>query len=94
MAGNVVSFRVSDPLLRRLDKLAQVTRRDTSSLAQEAIADYLARQEAQMAAIDAAADAADKGDFVSHEAMSEWLGSWGSDEERQPPEIDVRKTRR
>ena len=94
MAGKVVSFRVSDPLMQRLDKLAQETKRDTSTLAHEALADYLARQDEQSAAIDEAVLAANSGEFISNEAMTAWLESWGSDNELPPPEIDIRKPRR
>lgn len=94
MAAKVVSFRVSDPLMQRLDKLAQVTKRDTSTLAHEALADYLARQDEQAAAIDEAILAADSGEFISNEAMTKWLASWGTDQELSPPEVDIRKHRR
>jgi len=45
----------------------------------------------QVAMIDAAMRSADSGQFISHEAMSEWLRSWGSGEEKPAPEVDIIK---
>ena len=94
MADNVVSFHLPDPMMQKLDKLARAMKRDTSTLAQEALADYLIRQDIQAAAIDEAALAADAGEFISHEAMSKWLESWGTDRETQPPKSDVFNAKR
>jgi RHH-type rel operon transcriptional repressor/antitoxin RelB len=47
----------------------------------------------QESAIDEAVLAADKGEFISHEAICAWLNSWGSDHELPPPEVDILKFR-
>jgi len=94
LASNKVSFEIPDPMKRKLDRLSRTTKRDPSVLAREALADYLLRQDEQAAAIDEAVRAADDGRFVSHEAISEWLESWGSADEKAAPGIDVVKARR
>jgi len=94
LASNTVSFDIPDPMKRKLDQLSRMTKRDASTLVREALADYLQRQDEQAAVIDEALRSADDGQFVSHDAMSEWLESWGSAEEKLPPKIDVVKARR
>ncbi|MDM9648935.1 hypothetical protein [Rhizobium sp. S163] len=46
------------------------------------------------ASIDAAILAADRGEFISNEAMCAWLSSWGTENELPPPEVDIRKAPR
>jgi predicted transcriptional regulator len=73
----LVSVRLSEPVADRLENLAQATNRSKSFLAAQAIEEYLALQEWQVAAIKEGIDAADRGDTVSHhEALAE-LGRWG-----------------
>ncbi|MBB3977312.1 putative transcriptional regulator [Rhizobium azooxidifex] len=85
MSQNVISLRVSDEMKDRLDQLAAATRRPRSFLAQEALAEYLDRHGWQVAAIDEAVEAAGDGQFASHEAVADWLSSWGTENEKQPP---------
>ena len=42
------------------------------------------------AAIRAAIAEAGKGEFISQDAMVNWIASWDSDEELPPPEPDIR----
>ena len=91
MAQNVISIRVSDDLRDRLDSLASATRRPRSFLAQEAIAEYLDRHAWQVAAIDEAVAAADSGRVVEHNAVAEWLESWGSESELAAPRAKARE---
>ena len=55
------------------------------SLAAEAIAEYLAVNEWQIAGIKAAIDDLDRGERFEHEAVRKWVESWGSENEREPP---------
>ena len=87
MAENVISVRVSDELRDRLDSLASATQRPRSFLAQEAIAEYLDRHAWQVAAIDEAVASADSGRVVGHDAVAEWLESWGSEAELDAPRV-------
>jgi hypothetical protein len=50
--------------------------------------------EAYLAAIDEALAEADKGIFVSGEAVFEWLESWGTDCVKPCPEVDIFPRRR
>jgi predicted transcriptional regulator len=47
------------------------------------------KQKAYLAAIDEALAEADKGVFISGEAVSKWLASWGTPDELPPPEPDI-----
>jgi RHH-type transcriptional regulator, rel operon repressor / antitoxin RelB len=89
MSQNVISLRISDTTKSRLDKLSGSTKRSRSFLAAEALNEYLERNEWQVAAIDAAVLEADKGIFVSNEAVTEWLKSWGTTHEFPAPKPDV-----
>jgi len=92
MSGNIVSVHLSDDIKGRLDHLSQTTGRTARALSEEAIEAYLNQQEWQMASIDEAIAVADEGKFVSHDAMSLWLKSWGTDEELLPPANDIFKS--
>lgn len=94
MSQNVISLRVSDEMKERLDQLAAATRRPRSFLAEEALAEYLDRHGWQVAAIDEAVQAAGDGQFATHEAVSDWLSSWGTDSEKQPPVAGAAKRQR
>jgi predicted transcriptional regulator len=48
-----------------------------------------ADEQAYLAAIDEALAEADKGVFVSGEAVIEWLESWGTDNVKLMPEPDI-----
>lgn len=93
MSQNVISLRIPDSVKDRLDRLSASSKRSRSFLAAEALNEYLERHEWQVAAIDEAVQDADKGAFVSHEAVSEWLNSWGSDKELSAPKPDIVKLR-
>jgi RHH-type transcriptional regulator, rel operon repressor / antitoxin RelB len=69
----------------RLDALARSTGRSPSSLAEEALSEYLAVNEWQIAGIKAAIEDLERGERVEHKAVREWVESWGSDNELKPP---------
>ena len=51
---------------------------------------HLVASEAVDANVSAALKRADgKGQYISHEAMSAWITSWGNDDEGAPPSADV-----
>lgn len=89
MSQNVISLRIPDGTRDRLDRLSVSTKRSRSFLAAEALDEYLERHEWQIGAIDEAVLEADKGVFTSHEAVSDWLNSWGSEGELSSPKADV-----
>ena len=73
----LVSVRLSDPVAERLENLAHATNRSKSFLAAQAIEEFLALQEWQVAAIKEGIDAADRGDLVSHDEAVAELSRWG-----------------
>lgn len=91
MADNTLSLHLSDDTKKRLDQLSQTTNRSPTSITSEALEAYLNQQEWQIEAIDDAIRLAEDGEFVSHEAMSAWLASWGTTEETAPPEPSKRQ---
>jgi RHH-type transcriptional regulator, rel operon repressor / antitoxin RelB len=93
MSQNVISLRLPDAMKDRLDRLAGSTKRSRSFLATEALTEYLERHEWQIAAIDQAVLVADKGVFTSHEAVTDWLSSWGTASELKAPSPDIDKKR-
>ncbi|MGE3829969.1 MAG: CopG family ribbon-helix-helix protein [Parvibaculaceae bacterium] len=94
MAGSVLSVRVPDEVKEELDLLAAATRRSKSFLAQEAITDYVRRNAWKAKALQEAVAEADKGKFISQEAMAAWADSLGGDKPLPPPEPDIVPTRR
>jgi predicted transcriptional regulator len=85
MTSHVVSLRISEEMKERLDRLSSATNRSSTALAEEALEDYLSQRELEIEALDAAVERADKGDFVSHEAVAGWLKSWGTADEGSVP---------
>lgn len=76
-----------DPMdKKRLETLAKSTGRSRSYLAAEAIANYLDVNEWQVAGIRQAIASVDEGRFVEHQAVRDWVESWGSANELPPPE--------
>jgi predicted transcriptional regulator len=52
-------------------------------------ASFLRRSEAERRLMDERIAEADKGIFISAEAMHRWVESWGTDNELPPPEPDI-----
>jgi predicted transcriptional regulator len=64
------TVRLDDEKTRRLDQLARKLDRPRSCLAAQAIDDYLAREEWQIAEIEAGLAEADRGEFASAEDLA------------------------
>ena len=73
---SVLSARIPDALSERLDALAQATGRNKSFLTEQAVAEYIAREEWQVAEIRAAIKEADAGDFATDEETSAVFDKW------------------
>lgn len=82
-----LSVRVSSEARDQLEDLADATGRTKSFLAAEAIEYYLEAQAWQVKAIEKSVKKANskKAKFIEHQKVSDWLNSWGSDEEKEPP---------
>ena len=80
-----LSVRLDSTVKKRLDALAQHSRRSKSFLAAEAIAAYVQAEEWQLAEIRRGLKELDAGQTVSHERVSTWLRSWGKPGEGKAP---------
>jgi predicted transcriptional regulator len=69
----------------RLEALAEATGRSESLLAAEAVTEYLALQEWQVSAIEAGIVSLDREGGIAHAAVRNWIESWDTDEELDPP---------
>ena len=85
MTSTTLTIRVDESDKARLDALARSTGRSRSFLAAEAIAEYLAVNEWQIEAIRSAIAETERGETISHEAVREWVASWDTDQELEPP---------
>lgn len=86
-SGVTLSVRVPSKSRDQLEDLANATGRTKSFLAAEAIEFYLATQAWQVKAIEKSVKNANskKAKFIDHAKVTDWLTSWGSDEEQEPP---------
>lgn len=82
-----LTIRINDETKKRLDNLAKATARTKSYIVANAIEDFLRTNEWQIQAIKESVKAADRSDakFVDHEKVAEWLDSWGTENEMEPP---------
>ena len=76
--STTLTVRLAPDVKRRLESVAAHVRRSKSFLAAEAIEEFLAVQEWQIAAIEDGIAAADRGDLVPHEDVRAWAASLGS----------------
>jgi len=88
-SSTLVSIRLPDELRREVDEFAKLTKRSRSFVVKEAVSAFIQEKRAYRVAIDEAVAEADRGVFVSGEAVDRWLASWGTDEHVPPPEPDI-----
>ncbi|EKD75147.1 MAG: putative regulator of plasmid copy number [uncultured bacterium] len=83
-----LSLRVPAKARDQLEDLANATGRSKSFLAAEAIEYYLETQAWQVKAIENSIKKANskKAKFIDHQSVSDWLNSWGKNEEQETPE--------
>jgi predicted transcriptional regulator len=81
-----LTIRVAENDQERLEALARSTGRSQSSLAEEALSEYLAVNEWQISGIKAAIEDLERGERIEHEAVRRWVESWGSEDELKPPD--------
>jgi predicted transcriptional regulator len=80
-----VSVRLDSALNDQVSEIADALDRPRSWVIEQAIKDFVALQQWQVAAIDEGLAAADAGRTVTHEAVVEWVRSWGGPGELSPP---------
>ena len=83
--STVLSVRVSNTTKKRLAKIAETMQRSQSYVAAEAIEEYLAIQEWQIAGVKQALASLERGEGVSHEDVKRWANSLGTEEEIPKP---------
>lgn len=84
----MTSGRMPDELLQRLDVTAARLRRSKGWIINDAVREYLEREEIQQRRDEetrAALAALDAGSLVDGDDVIAWLESWGSDNELEPP---------
>jgi predicted transcriptional regulator len=84
-----LSLHVDAGLMKRLEDEARQQHRAADDLALAAIANYLDEQDHERDIIQARLSEADEGIFVSEEAMTHWVDSWGTENELAPPGPDI-----
>jgi len=83
-----MTLRLDDETNNRLSNLAGATDRSKAYLAKQALQLFLDNNEWQVQEIKqtvAEADRASSNQFVDNDAVMEWMQSWGTDHEGQPP---------
>ena len=83
--NTTLSLRIDEKTKARLEALAKRSRRSKSFLAAEAIASYVETESWQLDEIVAGLDDLEQGRTIEHDAMVEWLRSWGLHDERKMP---------
>jgi len=81
-----VSVRLEPALNDQVTAIAAALDRPKSWVIEQAVRDFVALQEWQLAAIDAGIRAADAGKLVGHEDVVAWVESWGRPDELPMPE--------
>lgn len=83
--STTLTIRVDRSVKDRLEAIARQMNRSKSYLAGEAIQEFIAVQEWQIAGIEAALRSLDEGKAVPHDKVAAWVNSWGSADELPKP---------
>jgi len=88
MGTTTFSVRLDEETKNRLERLAKSTSRSRSFLVADAIREYIDINEWQVEEIRKAVEEADRpgAKFIDHEEIEAWLKTWGTKNERTPPE--------
>jgi len=89
MEDTSASVRLDRETRDELEEEARRRHLSADKIANEAIRAYLDNQAFKREAIREALAEADKGVFISSEAMHRWIESWDTENELTPPEPDV-----
>lgn len=83
------SLRLEADLKEAIEKEAQLEDRSVSYVIQQATREYVERKKQFRAMVAELEVEADKGIFVSGEAIDAWVESWDTEDELPPPEPDI-----
>jgi len=89
MSNTQFSMRIPEELKVSLQALSEFSHRSQSYLATKAISEYVNRNEWKLKALHEAKIEADKGVFISQNAMESWVNSLGTDNELSAPKPDI-----
>lgn len=89
-----LSLHLDAEIMTRLEREAKVLDVAADDLARSVIERYLDDQDLERDIIAERIAEADKGVFISEEAMTRWVESWDTENELPPPEPDVFLPRR
>lgn len=88
--SSTFSVRLSPETRQELEEYAKSTQRSSAFIVKEAVEAHLAERRAYLTAIqEAVEEADDSGEFISWEATSKWMRSWGTANELPQPEPDI-----
>ncbi|MGL5114680.1 MAG: CopG family ribbon-helix-helix protein [Beijerinckiaceae bacterium] len=82
-------MRIDAHLKQQLDEIERVEKRSSASVLQRAAEEYVQRHNAFNDRVERLEAEADRGAFVSEEAMTRWFASLGADPEAQSPQPDL-----
>lgn len=89
-ASETFSVRFSPETKKELEEYAKATQRSSAFIVKEAVEAHLAERRAYLEAVEKAIrESEDTGEYVSWEATTKWMESWGTENELPPPEPDI-----
>ena len=88
-SSETFSVRLPEPLRAELDRFAAERKRSRAFVIKEAVTAYMEEQRAYEAAVEDALAKTEKGVFVSGDAVTAWLGTWGTGRVGPVPEPDI-----
>jgi predicted transcriptional regulator len=83
-----VSVRLESALNDQVTAIAAALDRPKSWVIEQAVRDFVALQEWQLAAIDEGIRATDTGRVIAHEDVVAWVQSWGKPDELPMPKCE------
>jgi predicted transcriptional regulator len=89
MSTTPFSMRIDTDIKARLERRAELEDRSAGYIVQKAVSEYLDAKDYMIKCFREAEVEADKGIFISEQAMDVWVRSWDTDDELPPPEPDV-----
>ena len=84
-----LSLHLAEETRKALEHQARLHDVSEAEMVKQVIEDFLDAQAYKREAVAAAVAEADKGVFISEEAMHRWIESWDTDDELPPPKPDI-----
>ena len=85
MESGALSLKLEPEIRSRLDRLAKLSATEPAFLAGDVLRQYLHIYERQYSAVVEGIDDADAGRMVDHDQIVDWIESWDTDHELEPP---------